>query len=223
MRKPGSSRRSLGVALVSALMLMVIILIIASAFVHLTARDVRSARTVGDSLLTMYLAEAGIEWAMWMNKHNMDMYPSDSYDINDDGASDARGSVVWLLKNNLVTPQEHVLVNDLSFDSYDNWLAKVEHCGTFQVSQTVTQDAGYASQWIIKITSIGRIRKVPSGWVWSSTTLNTSDLASANWALRSQRTLTAEVKINTDVSTAPSVSYSTQPRVEEQRWYELFR
>ena len=120
--RPAPGRRA-GVALISALMVMVILMIIASAFVHLTARDVRSSQTVGDSLTTLYLAEAGIEYAIWLNKHNMNVYPARAYDYNRDGVSDARGSAVSILKPTLGSDretQEHVVVNDLAFS--DNWL-----------------------------------------------------------------------------------------------------
>ncbi len=213
--------RPTGVALVSALMVMVILFIIASAFVHLTARDVRSARTVGDSLLTLYLAEAGIEYAMWMNKHNMAVYPFGAYDINDDGAPDARGSVAWLFKprTDEIT-QEHVLINNLAYDDTENWLNTLQSCGTFEVYQTITQDTTDTDIWVITITSIGRIRRVPAGWSWGGNTLTSIDLASADWQLRSKRTLIAEVRLDTATGT---LTTAESAEIQESKWYELFR
>jgi hypothetical protein len=213
--------RPAGVALISALMVMVILFIIASAFVHLTARDVRSARTVGDSLLTLYLAEAGIEYAMWMNKHNMAVYPFSDYDINDDGAADGRGSVAWLFKPRTgEITQEHVLINNLAYDATENWLESGQSCGTFEIYQTITQDTSDTDVWVITITSIGRIRRVPPGWSWSTDTLTSIDLASADWQLRSKRTLIAEVRLDTATGT---LTTAEPAEIQESKWYELFR
>jgi len=211
--------RPAGVALVSALMVLVILFIIASAFVHLTARDVRSARTVGDSLLTLYLAEAGIEYAMWMNKHNMAVYPSADYDIYDNGTTHQRGQIAWLFKpRSGEDTQEHVLISDLAYGGPEDWLGPLQSCGTFEVHQTITQET--TDIWVITITSIGRIRRVPAGWSWGSTQLKKDDLASADWQLRSKRTLIAEVRLDTATGT---LTKAPPAEMEESKWYELFR
>lgn len=211
--------RPRGVALISGLMVLVILLIIASAFVHLTARDVRSSQTVGDSLLTLYLAEAGLEYAMWLNKHNMALYPSFSYD----GMS--AGEISNLLVASGGTPHERVLLNDLAFDdrfdATDAWLRNNHHCGTFEVRQTVEQASGSTNIWIVRIVSIGRVRQVPQNWSWESEVLDRTDLASADWKVRSKRTLYAEVRVDTSTGT---LTTPTEPaEIEEARWYERFR
>jgi len=211
--------RPRGVALISGLMVLVILLIIASAFVHLTARDVRSSQTVGDSLLTLYLAEAGLEYAMWLNKHNMALYPSFSYD----GMS--AGEVSNLLVASGETAHERVLLNDLAFDdrfdATDAWLRNNHHCGTFEVRQTVEQASGSKYIWIVRIVSIGRVRQVPQDWSWESEVLDRTDLASADWKVRSKRTLYAEVRVDTSTGT---LTTPTEPaEIEEARWYERFR
>ena len=217
--------RPRGVALISGLMVLVILLIIASAFVHLTARDVRSSQTVGDSLLTLYLAEAGLEYAMWLNKHNMAVYPSMDYDVNDDGTVDTRGSLSSLFATDAIQPQERVLINDLAFapdiDFTDAWLRNNHHCGTFEVHQTLQQVSGSLDIWTIRITSIGRVRQVPQDWSWESDVLERTDLASADWKVRSKRTLYTEVRLNTSTGT---LTTTTEPaEIEEARWYERFR
>ena len=211
--------RPRGVALISGLMVLVILLIIASAFVHLTARDVRSSQTVGDSLLTLYLAEAGLEYAIWLNKHNMALYPSFPYD----------GMTVGEVSNLLVLPgdtaHERVLLNDLAFDSYfdatDAWLRHNYHCGTFEVHQTVQRVPGLTNIWNIRITSIGRVRQVPSDWSWEGEVLSRADLASADWKVRSKRTLYAEIRV--DTSTGALTTITKPAEIEEARWYERFR
>lgn len=211
--------RPRGVALISGLMVLVILLIIASAFVHLTARDVRSSQTVGDSLLTLYLAEAGLEYAMWLNKHNMALYPSFSYD----GMS--AGEISNLLVASGGTPHERVLLNDLAFDdrfdATDAWLRNNHHCGTFEVRQTVEQASGSTNIWIVRIVSIGRVRQVPQDWSWESEVLDRTDLASADWKVRSKRTLYAEVRVDTSPGALTDLTKSAE--IEEARWYERFR
>lgn len=218
--------RPRGVALISGLMVLVILLIIASAFVHLTARDVRSSQTVGDSLLTLYLAEAGLEYAMWLNKHNMALYPSITYNEKDASNVDYQipaGSISNLLVASGETAHERVLLNDLAFapdiDFTDAWLRNNHHCGTFEVRQTVQQDTADDDRWIIRIVSIGRVRQVPQDWSWESDVLDRTDLASADWKVRSKRTLYAEVRVDTSTGTL-----TTEPaEIEEARWYERFR
>ncbi len=220
--------RPRGVALISGLMVLVILLIIASAFVHLTARDVRSSQTVGDSLLTLYLAEAGLEYAMWLNKHNMALYPSITY--NEKHPDDtpyviSPGEISNLLVGDGGTPHERVLLNDLAFDdrfdATDAWLRNNHHCGTFEVRQTVEQASGSTNIWIVRIVSIGRVRQVPQDWSWESDVLDRTDLASADWKVRSKRTLYAEVRVDTSTGT---LTTTTEPaEIEEARWYERFR
>lgn len=220
--------RPRGVALISGLMVLVILLIIASAFVHLTARDVRSSQTVGDSLLTLYLAEAGLEYAMWLNKHNMAVYPSITY--NEKHPDDtpyviSPGEISNLLVGDGGTAQERVLLNDLAFDdrfdATDAWLRHNHHCGTFEVRQTVEQASGSTNIWIVRIVSIGRVRQVPQDWSWESEVLDRTDLASADWKVRSKRTLYTEVRLNTSTGT---LTTTTEPaEIEEARWYERFR
>jgi len=220
--------RPAGVALVSALMVLVILFIIASAFVHLTARDVRSSQTVGDSLLTLYLAEAGLEYAMWLNKHNMALYPSITY--NEKHPDDtpyviSPGEISNLLVGDGGTAHERVLLNDLAFDdrfdATDAWLRNNHHCGTFEVRQTVEQASGSTNIWIVRIVSIGRVRQVPQDWSLESEVLDRTDLASADWKVRSKRTLYAEVRVDTSTGT---LTTPTEPaEIEEARWYERFR
>lgn len=222
------SSRPRGVALISGLMVLVILLIIASAFVHLTARDVRSSQTVGDSLLTLYLAEAGLEYATWLNKHNMALYPSITYNEKHPDNTPyviSPGEICNLLVGEGVEPQERVLINDLGFypklDFTDAWLKNNQHCGTFEVHQTVSPVQGSTNLWLLRITSVGRIRQVPANWSWESGVLERADLASADWKVRSKRTLYTEVRLDTNTG---NLTTTTEPaEIEEARWYERFR
>lgn len=219
------SSRSPGVALISALMVMVILVIIASGFVQLTARDVRSSQTSGDTLMTLYLAEAGIEYALWATKHNMNVYPAAAYDVDPTDAntgSTARGGVISLLQPATGNTQEHVLINDLAYGG-DNWLGNVSYCGTFEVQQTFATLTGNIVR--VTIVSTGRVRQVPAGWNWETGNL-AAELASGSTSVfknvRSQRTLNAtfDLDLNTGATTPVDSKASA---VREAQWYEKFR
>ena len=219
--------RPRGVALISALMVMVIMVIIASAFVQLTARDVRSSKTAGDTLMTLYLAEAGIEYALWVTKHNMNVYPSVAYDVNPWDASATavqRGSVISLIPTASGSTQEHVVINDLSYEG-DNWLGQTSYCGTFQVSQVLSRSGTTITA---TITSIGRVREVPAGWNWATGDLRAAlpDSPSPFNRVRSQRTITStfQLDMNTDILTSTQIpANSKSAAVREAKWYEKFR
>lgn len=239
--------RRRGVALVSALMVMVIIVILSGAFVAMTASDVRTSQSAGDSLVTLYLAEAGVEYAMWLNKHNLAIYPnaSPSYDTgfetsNEDGAgNDQPGSVVTLTIPT-ETPaggvasagdkaQEHILLNDLALADAIDWFTRDKFCGTFQVYQTVTVDPGDADAYIVKITSVGRIRRIPDGWDWSSSGLGSDLLSGTDWPVQTQRTIHREFRIASSATGLSDVD-PTDPSFnvdiadgQGTSWYEEFR
>lgn len=219
------SPRAAGVALISALMVMVILTIIASGFVQLTARDVRSSQTSGDTLMTLYLAEAGIEYALWATKHNMNVYPAAAYDVDPTDvatASTARGGVISLLQPATGLTQEHVVINDLAYET-DNWLGSVSYCGTFEVAQTFTTLSGNIMR--VGIVSTGRVRQVPANWNWTTGNL-AAELATGSTSVfknvRSQRTLNATFDLDMNTGSTTPVN-STASAVREAQWYEKFR
>ncbi len=75
LRKNGKS----GVALISALMVLVIMAIIAGCFAQVMSRDARLARDSGYSIVTLNSAQAGIDYAIWLHKHNLAYYPVVDY------------------------------------------------------------------------------------------------------------------------------------------------
>lgn len=80
LRKSGKS----GVALISALMVLVIMAIIAGCFAQVMSRDARLARDSGFSIVTLNSAQAGIDYAIWLHKHNLAYYPVIDYSGNSD-------------------------------------------------------------------------------------------------------------------------------------------
>lgn len=74
-----------GMALISALMVLVILAIIAGCFAVVMNRDVRQARNSMFQVICLNSAQAGLDYAIWLHKHNMACYPLVDYP----GATDA--------------------------------------------------------------------------------------------------------------------------------------
>jgi hypothetical protein len=221
------------VALISVLMVLLIIMIVASAFAQLAASDVRTTRDMGQSSVTLYLAEAGVEYAMWMTKHNMDVYPRYDYDYDGDDSADAAGSKVMILAIDAnddqtpdETPQEHVVINDLAYDS-GQWLDSSRYCGTFQVYQLLSDDPNDSSVKLVNIVSVGRVRQVPSDYTWDASNPPTqSDFDSDDWAEVARRTLNVTVRLKPlSISTDPDSSLLDNygDSLYQEKWYEEFR
>ncbi|HXE71657.1 MAG TPA: pilus assembly PilX N-terminal domain-containing protein [Candidatus Nitrosotenuis sp.] len=221
-------------ALISVLMVLLIIMIVASAFAQLAASDVRTTRDMGQSSVTLYLAEAGVEYAMWMIKHNMDVYPRYDYDYDGDDSADAAGSKVMILAIDAnddqtpdETPQEHVVINDLAYDS-GQWLDSSRYCGTFQVYQLLEDASPYTK---IHIVSVGRVRQVPSDYTWDASNPPTQeDFDSDDWAEVARRTLNVTVRLKPLFTSTDLSDGLTQEIVEnlgdslyQEEWYEEFR
>lgn len=220
-------------ALISVLMVLLIIMIVASAFAQLAASDVRTTRDMGQSSVTLYLAEAGVEYAMWMTKHNMDVYPRYDYDYDGDDSADAAGSKVMILAIDAnddqtpdETPQEHVVINDLAYDS-GQWLDSSRYCGTFQVYQLLSDDPNDSSVKLVNIVSVGRVRQVPSDYTWDASNPPTqSDFDSDDWAEVARRTLNVTVRLKPlSISTDPDSSLLDNygDSLYQEKWYEEFR
>ena len=64
-------RKKRGIALVSALLVLVILATICGGFVSIMAQNTNSARKSADDTILLYTAEAGLEYAKWCVKHNL--------------------------------------------------------------------------------------------------------------------------------------------------------
>ena len=66
-------------ALISALMVLVIMGIIAGCFAIVMTRDSRQSRISSYQLICLNAAQAGIDYAVMLHKHNMALYPLVDY------------------------------------------------------------------------------------------------------------------------------------------------
>ena len=71
--------RQRGMALISALMVLVILGIIAGCFAIVMNRDSRQSRISSYQIICLNAAQAGIDYAVWLHKHNMAFYPAVDY------------------------------------------------------------------------------------------------------------------------------------------------
>ena len=72
---PTIRKKKRGIALVSALLVLVILATICGGFVSIMAQNTNAARKSADDTILLYTAEAGLEYAKWCVKHNLTYYP----------------------------------------------------------------------------------------------------------------------------------------------------
>ncbi|MBQ7503687.1 hypothetical protein IJT93_13425 [bacterium] len=65
-----------GAALISALMCLVILGIICSGFMQSIVKDNKFSQSTIFNTITLYTAEAGLEYGKWLVKHNLSYYPA---------------------------------------------------------------------------------------------------------------------------------------------------
>lgn len=243
-------RRSRGVALVAALLVMVILVIIAGSFVAVMSRDIKTTKIMGDSQLNLYAAEAGLEYAFWLHKHNMEFYPSVAMvetQVNADGSGTVDvtyepGQIYNLpySQTSGYTPEkerfnkynnrfdvEHVFVNDMAFEG-DNWLADRKFCSTFQIRENYVRAN---SEVTLTIVSTGRLRQVPNGWDWFTGEMSTQKLEDLGFTEHSERTLSAILKLQDKklLTGSSSLSFPSSDSnrydfgLQKRNWREWFR
>lgn len=183
-------KRPRGVALIAALLVLLILVIVAASFVRVMARDVRTSRMSGDALIAFYTAEAGLEYARWLHKHNIAVYPTANVTNPDGSGTILAGSVynIPLAKGDNTSFQgvtdstaagindpsasEHVFINDMAFYDDTDLFGTRRYCSTFQLREisvlTADPNDGFGARAKVVVISTGRVRQVPNNWVWES-------------------------------------------------------
>jgi len=204
MSKPGHHK---GVALISVLFIMMVLFIIGAGFLVATISDMKEARNSEDAIVTLYLADAGIQYAEFLYKHNLAIYPWDpnnaaacGADFMDPATGDQYRGI------NLRRGQEFVVISNYSYGY--NWLYSTQYAGTFKLTQqSITTNR-------LRVESVGYLKEVPSGVSIDipSTYNPASANPIANWKVRAKRTAYGEIRIDNSSNT---FSLTT--------WYERFR
>ncbi|MGM9999478.1 MAG: hypothetical protein ACI38Q_08865 [Candidatus Bruticola sp.] len=70
-----AQKKKRGVALISALFVLVIMATICGGFVSIMAQSSSASRRDAEESILLYTAEAGLEYAKWCVKHNLTYYP----------------------------------------------------------------------------------------------------------------------------------------------------
>jgi hypothetical protein len=187
----------------------------------------------------MNLAEAGIDYAIWLLKHNMTIYPGTDPNGADQYKSGYRvfnaaaygyntadypnGSIVNLNVNPLSTTSaalEHVVISNLSYGG-SNFLSEGNHCGTFEMHIVSITDGGSGTNAYkdILFESIGRVRQVPSIYGDSPdwTRMKETSPANAVWTVKAQRTIFTVVRLYTSPAHALTEGFTIK------KFYEKFR
>lgn len=216
-----------GAALIAALLVIVILVIIAGSFALVMSRDSRTTRMSSESLVNMYAAEAGLNYALWLHKHNMAFYPPVQMDIDDDattgdaglGGETKAGGVYNLPYAGLTDgthyygPEkerlgtyydkfavEHVFVNDMAFLDDTNFLKDSKYCATFQIREAYERMSTNDGRVLLTIVSTGKIRSVPEGWNWFTGAMTTQKLEEQNFTEHSSRTVSVQYVIRDTVA-----------------------
>jgi len=214
---------------VLVILVMLILIIIVTGFTAFTTQDVKTADVSMDAATCYYLAEAGIDYGVYLIKHNLSIYPSAGYagGIGQNSAYTKAGAVMNLSYdyetnvNDLdVVRQEHIVISNLAYPQM-NWMSVTSLCGTFAVKYdlakcTFTPASGPAT---VVLQSTGYIRQMPSSLA-SSTNLLGVSITNRNWPIKAQRTVSMKLRIAT---TSASISSSARPYMTVEKFFEKFR
>jgi len=209
----GTRKKRRGVALISTLLVMLIIMVLAAGFVFFTANDLVVSRNMVDTAVTLNLAESGIDYAIYLLKHNMTIYPGTYAGVAGDvsnfpsgyavynaayyGSNSTlcgNGSIINLYVTTLPSGSsalEHVVISSLSYGG-SNFLTEGNFCGTFELHIVSQSDVG--STRSILFESIGRIRSIPTRFTG---TPDWTTMKDGTWTEKARRTLFSKVSIQT--------------------------
>lgn len=237
---PARSPRRRGLSLLLVVSVMLILIVVATGFAAFTSQDMRASQATYEQNETYFLAEAGIDYGLFLLKHSLLAYPNPpaawvdgraqalyNADLNTTTATgggtglDLRGALINA--GSAYGGQEHVVISDLGYVPANNWMSPVRTCGTFLLKQSVTGTAG--GNYTVTFTSTGYIKQIPG-----SVTVTTTDaggnptgfsaVGATTWTIIAQRTLQAVVNVNnpTYPVTGPAAITSVQVKTFNERF-----
>lgn len=179
---------------------MLLLMVITLGFATFTTADAKATDANWEQTTCYYLAEAGLDYGLFLLKRNMAVYPSKANQILGVNA----GGLVNLATNAAgKSGQDHVLLSDLSYTTSNDWMGATAYSGGFHIRISGVVLSG--SQYSIYLTSTGSIRSRASADYTQFST----------WRARAQRTVQMLVRIDT--------SDTAQNRFSVERYYEKFR
>lgn len=200
----GAPRR--GIAIITVLLILVLLAGMTFLLTQLSATDYADAKSVVDATTTLYLADAGIEYALLEIKHNLPI---------------------------LTEGIEQVVVDEFNYSATNNWIANeggTPAVGTFEINLVRVYDDN--GRRILVIKSIGRIRQKPDPTVEASpdptdtTATNlyyNGDGTTAHKGLRNWTPILAQRTVNANISFATAASPQAGNAFKVDYWYEPYR
>ena len=206
-------RAQRGLALVTVILIMLILMVVSAGFVAFTTYDLRASDSTVQGTTCYNLAEAGLNYGLFLIRNNMTVFPISASDTTF-GTSPGK---VLNLKQTLPSGQEHVVISDLAFNSQnDNWMSADRYCGSFKLTMSATGPA--TGMWTVQLNSVGFIKSIPSGRSTTDPTQYYDISTTGTWStVLAQRTLHMIVNVDTNVSATP------KNQINIQQFYEEFR
>jgi hypothetical protein len=214
-------RRPRGVALVTVILVMLIMMVVSAGFVAFTTQDLRASDSTVQATSCYNLAEAGLNYGVFLLQSNMLIYPTSTLNKGPSTSAfyPASPGGIINLKQTLPNGQEHVVVSDVSyFSSADNWMSRDRYCGSFRLTYSAT-GAVSGGAWTVTFNSVGFIKSIPSGRNTTDITQYYDIANTTNWStVVAQRTLHMQVVCDNNSTNS---SFKNQIRVGQ--FYEEFR
>lgn len=226
---------------------MLILIVVATGFAAFTSQDMRTSQATYEQNETYFLAEAGIDYGLFLLKHSMLVFPNPPatwvdgraqplYDADLNYWTQTGGTLssiygfdkVGVLINGGTASggQENVVISDLSVPT-SNWMSAVRTCGTFLLKYSVAETPLGSRNYTITFTSTGYIKQVPSNIdptaidATSGLPIGFNTVGASNWTILAQRTLQAVVNVNNP--TYPVTGPATITSVQVKTFNERFR
>ncbi len=236
-------RKNRGIALIAVLLVLSALMVLTMGFATFTAADHTVSKTYHQSIVTLYLAQAGLEYAQYLLKHNMLIFPA--FQLNADGNHPyvnynlpSQGYAYPGEASNLYQGEEHLVISQLSWGSGSaNWVYQIlgdnSYCGTFYVKVTEKEDDNVTpsnpAKRVLYIKSVGKIRLVPPGHDPTSTSEDFTD--DNTYPVKAQRTLIMRIpytqndylKLYNDETTSTPGTVPVYYKLITDGWFEKFR
>ncbi|MFP4497978.1 MAG: hypothetical protein ACLFQV_07155 [Vulcanimicrobiota bacterium] len=235
-------RSQKGIALISVLMVLTMLMVITMGFATFTTTDFTISQSYKGSTTCYYLAQAGLEYTRYLVSHNMLIYPMAP---NLAGIVDPNHNAIAIASNTYMTDgykpvgEEHMVISDLAFTGTDagsgegeveQMLGRSDYFGTFQVSVHEKKDTlsgATTDDRVLYVKSVGKIRSKngndPATMDYTDNTL---------FPIIQQRTLLMRMPFRTNITTETGTSLflfednsgnARQFKILNDGWFERFR
>jgi hypothetical protein len=151
-----------GIALIAVLLVLSLLFVITMGFAAFTTDDYLISQSSYTSTTTFYLSQAGLEYFIFLMKHNMLIFPAEAY-----GPYTEIGQVINVFGNHSDAEdlgQTHMIISELSWGSVNDIFSSTRVCGCFRLHALEKADDINTdpNKRVLYVESIGMIKEVPS-------------------------------------------------------------